>query len=67
LVTVNYRIGALAFLVTEWAGGNLGIKDQRLALEWVQANIAYFGGDNTQVTIFGQSAGMRSKIERKAT
>lgn len=62
LVTVNYRLGALSFLVTDWAAGNLGIKDQRLALEWVQANIANFGGDPKQVTIFGQSAGGASVI-----
>jgi carboxylesterase type B len=59
---VNYRLGALAFLETEWAEGNLGLRDQILALEWVQANIAFFGGDASQVTIFGQSAGAESVI-----
>lgn len=58
LVTVNYRLGALAFLETEWAQGNLGLRDQIMALEWVQDNIPYFGGDASQVTIFGQSAGI---------
>jgi len=62
LVTVNYRLGALAFLLTDWAVGNLGIKDQRLALQWIQANIGAFGGDPSQVTIFGQSAGADSSI-----
>lgn len=62
LVTVNYRLGALAFLVTEHFQGNLGLRDQIMALEWVQNNVAYFGGDSNQVTIFGQSAGAESVI-----
>jgi carboxylesterase type B len=36
---------------------NAGIRDQRLALEWVQDNIGHFGGDSDKITIFGQSSG----------
>lgn len=53
VVTINYRLGALGFL----GEGNWGTLDQIRALEWVQANIAGFGGDPGNVTIFGESAG----------
>ncbi|KAI9205196.1 carboxylesterase type B [Polychytrium aggregatum] len=61
VVTLNYRLGALGFLflgdTAEGFDSNLGLKDQVLALQWVQANIRAFGGDPDNVTIFGQSAG----------
>ena len=63
LVTVNYRLGTLGFFahpeLTKEAGtsGNYGLMDQIAALKWIQANIAQFGGDPGNVTIFGESAG----------
>jgi carboxylesterase type B len=49
LVTTNYRLGVLGFLVADGIAGNYGIKDQRVALEWVVKNIAAFGGDPKNV------------------
>ncbi|HLK37970.1 MAG TPA: carboxylesterase family protein [Polyangiaceae bacterium] len=67
VVTLNYRVGALGFfasgaLAAEGSGGagNYGILDQRAALQWVQTNIANFGGDKNSVTLFGESAGGNS-------
>ena len=65
VVSANYRVGPLGFLahpeLTRESGrsssGNYGLLDQIAALRWVQTNIAAFGGDPSQVTIFGQSAG----------
>lgn len=62
-VTLNYRVGALGALahpeLTREAGtsGNYGLRDIIAALKWVHANIAMFGGDPANVTLFGQSAG----------
>lgn len=65
-VTINYRLGPLGFLclpeLKEEAGftGNYGLYDQAAAMQWVQRNIASFGGDPENVTIMGQSAGAMS-------
>lgn len=49
-VTLNYRIGVLGWLASStYFSGNYGFLDQQLALEWVQDNIAFFGGDPKQV------------------
>ena len=59
-VTINYRLGADGFLYLGDGIANLGLLDQIAALNWVQENIAAFGGDPNNVTIFGQSAGAMS-------
>jgi para-nitrobenzyl esterase len=56
-VTINYRVGADGFLYLGKGDANRGLLDQIAALQWVQENIAAFGGDPGNVTIFGESAG----------
>jgi para-nitrobenzyl esterase len=70
VVTFNYRVGPFGFLAHPLlskesehnSSGNYGLLDQIAALQWVQKNIAAFGGDPNRVTIFGQSAGATSVI-----
>lgn len=64
IVTVNYRLGALGWLthpaLAEDSSGNFGLMDQIAALRWVHDNIAAFGGDASNVTLFGNGAGATS-------
>ena len=67
LVTINYRLGLMGFLShpllsaeSDGTSGNYGTYDQVAALKWVYNNIAQFGGDPQNITIFGQSAGAAS-------
>ena len=68
VVSMNYRLGIFGFFVNSelaaesphHASGNYGLMDQNAAIEWVQKNIAKFGGDPHNITIFGESAGSMS-------
>jgi para-nitrobenzyl esterase len=73
VVTINYRLGALGFLAhpaladAQGQSGDYGLEDQQAALRWVQRNIASFGGDPRNVTIFGESAGGLSTLSQVAS
>lgn len=59
LVTIQYRVGIFGFLnlgLDEYSG-NMGLKDQQLAIKWVFDNIEHFSGNKNEILLFGQSAG----------
>jgi para-nitrobenzyl esterase len=73
-VSFNYRLGALGYLdftrysnTQRWFVSNLGLRDQVAALQWVRDNIAAFGGDPENVTVFGESAGGNAVTTLMAT
>lgn len=59
LAILNYRLGVFGFISSNDSvlKGNYGLWDQKLAIEWIKANIGHFGGDASSITIFGESAG----------
>ncbi|RAH86949.1 carboxylesterase [Aspergillus japonicus CBS 114.51] len=71
VVTINYRLGAFGYLAHPElsaesghnSSGNYGILDQQAALRWVHGNIANFGGNASQITVGGQSAGSASALD----
>ncbi len=75
IVTLNYRLGLLGFMAnpalaaenTKRQTGNYGLLDQQAAMAWVKRNIAGFGGNPNNVTIFGESAGGQSVIDNLAS
>ncbi|TOF71645.1 hypothetical protein CGJ15_27885, partial [Vibrio parahaemolyticus] len=56
---IQYRLGILGFLSTEDTviPGNFGLKDQTMALQWIQRNVHNFGGDASRITLYGVSSG----------
>lgn len=75
VVSMNYRLGIFGFFVhpeataesSHHAAGNYGLMDQAAAIQWVKQNIAAFGGDPNNITIFGESAGSMSVSSHMAS
>ncbi|CAG8972004.1 hypothetical protein HYALB_00008289 [Hymenoscyphus albidus] len=57
VVSMNYRLNVFGYPGNPALPGNLGLRDVRLAMEWVRDNVEHFGGDPSRITLFGQSAG----------
>jgi len=59
VVSINYRLGPLGFMTfgNRKVSGNMGLKDQNMAIRWVNNHIRHFGGNPDKITIFGESAG----------
>ncbi|KAF8537274.1 Carboxylesterase family-domain-containing protein [Trichophaea hybrida] len=60
VVTINYRLGIFGYPYSPLLTRNVGLLDQRFAIEWTHKNIAAFGGDPDKITLFGESAGSGS-------
>ncbi len=75
VVSMNYRLGIFGYIAlaeltaesTNHASGNYGLMDQAAAIDWVRRNIAAFGGDPANITIFGESAGSQSVSAQMAS
>jgi para-nitrobenzyl esterase len=70
VVSFNYRLGIFGFLADKALGansGDYGLQDQQAAMRWVQSNIGQFGGDSSNVTIYGESAGGSSVCDEIAS
>ncbi|EQL02755.1 hypothetical protein G6O67_008267 [Ophiocordyceps sinensis] len=69
-VAINYRVGGFGFMpgveILRDGSANLGLLDQRMAIEWVAENIGHFGGDPDKVTLWGESAGSASVFDQMA-
>lgn len=68
LVTFNYRVSIFGFLSLDLPeySGNMGLKDQQLALKWIHKNIGHFNGDNENIMVFGESSGECFRISIKS-
>lgn len=62
-MTINYRVGPFGFLTLNLPdySGNMALKDQAVALQWIYENIENFGGDKKRITVFGHSSGTIQK------